>query len=82
MATSPCDDTVTAPTLRVVGGGEPTDEELAAIVAVVSLLRARGGRDTGLTGADRWRRSARAGQPWRRDGWLALSRRCSLRGGK
>jgi hypothetical protein len=72
---------VTAPTLRVVGGGEPTDEELAAIVAAVSLLRARSGRDREATESNRWRRSARASQPWRRDGWLAVSRRRSLRGG-
>ncbi|HEX3707996.1 MAG TPA: acyl-CoA carboxylase subunit epsilon [Mycobacteriales bacterium] len=25
------------PTLRVVGGGEPTDEELAALIAVIAV---------------------------------------------
>jgi hypothetical protein len=33
-----------APLLRVVGGGEPTDEELAALVTAVAMVIATGSR--------------------------------------
>ena len=73
---------MTSPVLRVVGGGEPTDEELAALVAVVSLLQARraGGRQAAA--ADRWRRSGHGSHPWHREPWLTYSRRTSLRAGE
>jgi hypothetical protein len=73
---------VTRPALRIVGGGEPTDEELAALVAVVSMLQARQDADAEATGDDRWRLSARAARPWRRQAWLTFSRRTSLRAGE
>jgi len=73
---------MTPPVLRVVGGGDPTDEELAALVAVLSLTRARAEPGEQTTAPSRWARSARPAPASHSDGWLASARRSSLRGGR
>jgi hypothetical protein len=56
------------PVLRIVAGGVATDEEIAALTAVVTALQARRAPDP---------ESPRA--RWLRAGWLASARRSSLR---
>jgi hypothetical protein len=66
------------PVLRVVAGGEPSDEELVALVAVVA----------GLSGAaeqapqpepQRWPAGERPAHAWGRTGWVSAARRSALR---
>ena len=66
--------------LRVVAGGEPSDEETAALTAVLSLAAAAvaGTADEAVAGS-RWRDSASPAGPWARAGWLAAGRRSALR---
>ena len=69
-------------TLRIVGGGEPSDEELAALVTVVSLVQSRSGHDRdGDDDATRWRRAARPAPAHHRDDWRSHARRSALRHG-
>ena len=70
------DDQSRAPLLRVVGGGQPTDEELAALVSAVATLAAAGDRQK--TPPSRW--NDRQGQLRRPlhpgpGAWVAAARR-------
>ena len=65
-----------APLLRVVGGGEPTDEELAALVAAVATVAARGSGET--PARSRWNdRRAQLRRPLHPGpgAWMAAARR-------
>jgi hypothetical protein len=66
------------PVLRVVAGGDPSDEEVAALVTALSVVAARrtGTRQQRL---DRWTASGRAAAPGYARGWLASGRFRSLR---
>ena len=68
-------------TLRIVAGGEPSDEELAALVAVLSLVQSRADDGGEREACGRWRTAARPQPPHHRDGWLAFARRSALRPG-
>jgi hypothetical protein len=59
------------PVLRIVGGGTPTDEELAALTTVLAALQSR--RVAEAATPSRW------GRPGSHPGWLASARQSALR---
>jgi hypothetical protein len=59
------------PVLRIVGGGVPTAEELAALTTVLAAVASR--RAVEATTTSRW------GRPASSDGWLASARESVLR---
>jgi Acyl-CoA carboxylase epsilon subunit len=68
------------PVLRIVAGGQPSDEETAALTAVLSLATAAADASGEHTVApSRWRDSASPAGPWARTGWLAAGRRSAQR---
>jgi hypothetical protein len=44
----------TRPVLRVIGGGDPNDEEVAALVAAFAVVTARTGTRTAPASGSRW----------------------------
>jgi hypothetical protein len=42
------------PLLRVIAGGDPTDEEVAALVAAFAVVAARAAPELGSAGGSRW----------------------------
>jgi len=67
------------PVLRVVSGGLLSDEEAAALTAVLTAVVARAGSiDEQPRGFSRWRQSARPA-PMARAGWLDNARRSAQR---
>jgi Acyl-CoA carboxylase epsilon subunit len=67
------------PVLRVVAGGELSDEEAAALTAVLTAVVARADPvDKQPRALSRWRQSARPA-PMARAGWLDDARRSAQR---
>jgi hypothetical protein len=65
------------PALRIVGGGEPNDEQIAALVAVMAMRASRIDEESAPT--SRWRTGGARSSAWGRDSWLAAARRSALR---
>jgi hypothetical protein len=65
------------PVLRIVGGGAPSDEELAALVVAVATVTARGEAEARTVSG--WAASGRSGSSWVRGGWVTTARRSALR---
>ena len=65
------------PVLRIVAGGVPTDEQTAALTAVIAAAAAVEAEPAESAG--RWRTSASPAGPWAHGGWLADARRSALR---
>jgi hypothetical protein len=67
------------PVLRIVAGGAPSDEETAALAAVLTVIASTvSAQDEPPTQRSRWRDSAQPA-PWARAGWVAAARRSALR---
>ena len=67
------------PVLRIVSGGPLSDEEAAALTAVLTAVVGRAGAvDDEARGFSRWRQSARP-TPLARAGWLDHARRSAQR---
>ena len=68
------------PVLRIVAGGQPSDEETAALTAVLTVVAtAAAAQDEQPATRSRWRDSSHPTAPWVGAGWLAAARRSALR---